>query len=1013
MENNVDNSEHKPLTSTQCNSEEQLILNQGFIADTNCFTDITSTESKNSTDTNKHEHNPSVDLQYYDNSLQKHNYNNSLFTDNAKIRNQTIAAGNQFCGVYGNNPSDLHFPPIDMNVDIDGKGLTTAVGTMNTVGVPADKVNNTSGSAGVGRSGSRSRASPPSCQDHMAGENYPSPSTMIQHHQSSSLSYGAEFDPLAIATGSSGNGRGYGSEGGVMRGIDRYAEWGAASGNGARANQAAAAATATRGSGGEKAAYELLDREMQYMLKFADPDQNLASMDELIQSGVDLLDLLPPEEGGVKPGFSNPSNDWKYDIIAKYVDACNPVSECTCHHYDGKQHDIHLCSVHHDTVSQDSDTLTMDTEGSLVNIPTIKLHSTYTDGKSDFKNNNNMSDNTSTTTTTIEQAQSQPQQHPYTKSDIIDRNAQCQDAIRTEANNKGGNIKVGYDGSSSSSTGGRDLQGQSFYNEDSSGNKSTDRSLVDTANHTHQCYSVDGRTGTGNGTNVAANVHHSAGNDNKDIHMDLDSSEGHRDHGHHNSDQQNVDKDGDSDGIQNSTVFAEVHVDATGMKYDEPTSMEIGDSERTTQQSANQSLVNAQDSTERSHDPVNDNVHERGGNCDNTSSKDKQGSSAKNTPSSAVPPSHQQANNDTDKSTTTSDAATAKNNPDPTSKSSPAESSPTSRAEASTSSIHKENYEKFLSRPQTTSIRDHRKRAFTKRPGLPIEPRTTQYQKHALLQERSGTGVLEFELLLAERFEDEEASPPDSVNNRKCSLDSSRMKLLPRTNQYEPHPLLQKRNSGMSEIEEVLQEKEQEFIKRMNEKRNSADANSRPDPKKFMLHRGSLGRLEPRLGQYENHSLLQSKDEDGRTALEMFLEEELIERKASMTDNDTNYGDKEKLAPKKSNASDSSSTKGSIKKSRSKSSSLKKVHFERSGSKDKKKKPEDPESGISSKGEASSTSDPKQDLQEGQGQGQTEGQEVDNGYDTDDDDKTEEDRLTGERAKANLNKDQGKCCTIL
>ena len=202
----------------------------------------------------------------------------------------------------------------------------------------------------------------------------------------------------------------------------------------------------------------------------------------------------------------------------------------------------------------------------------------------------------------------------------------------------------------------------------------------------------------------------------------------------------------------------------------------------------------------------------------------------------------------------------------------------------------------------------------------------------------------------------------------------------------------------------------------MNEKKDSTDDNSRPDSKKFMLHRGSLGRLEPRLGQYEKHSLLQSKDEDGRTALEMFLEEELIERKASMTDNDAsaNYNEKERLAPRKSSASDTSSTKGSIKKSRSKSSSLKKVHFERSGSKDKKKKPEEPESGISSKGEVSSTSDPKPVLpQEGQGQGQTEGQEADNGYDTDDDDKTEEDRLTGERAKAKLNKDQGKCCTIL
>ena len=62
----------------------------------------------------------------------------------------------------------------------------------------------------------------------------------------------------------------------------------------------------------------------------------------------------------------------------------------------------------------------------------------------------------------------------------------------------------------------------------------------------------------------------------------------------------------------------------------------------------------------------------------------------------------------------------------------------------------------------------------------------------------------------------------------------------------------------------------------------------------------------------------------------------------------------------------------------------------------------------------SSTSDPKQEsAAHNETQGQVQGQEVDNGYDTDDDDKTEEDRLTGERAKTKLNKDQGKCCTIL
>ena len=295
--------------------------------------------------------------------------------------------------------------------------------------------------------------------------------------------------------------------------------------------------------------------------------------------------------------------------------------------------------------------------------------------------------------------------------------------------------------------------------------------------------------------------------------------------------------------------------------------------------------------------------------------------------------------------------------------------------------------------------------------------------------------MLEFELMLAERLQQAEAEAEAEaattrgrhhLTNRKCSLDSSRLKLTPRTNQYEPHPLLRKTNSGMSEIEEVLQEKEQEFIRKMEEKRNSAaglENTNKPDPKKFVMHRGSLGRLEPRLGQYEKHSLLQSKDEEGRTVLEMFLEEEMLERKASMTDSETViYSDKEKLAPRKSNTSDkdTSSNKGSIKKVKSlKTSSIKKVHFERSGSKDKKNKEkttEEPESGISSKGEPSSiTSDPAKTPPEGQGQteGHGQGHEADNGYDTDDDDKTEEDRLTGERAKAKLKQDQRKCCTIL
>ena len=118
--------------------------------------------------------------------------------------------------------------------------------------------------------------------------------------------------------------------------------------------------------------------------------------------------------------------------------------------------------------------------------------------------------------------------------------------------------------------------------------------------------------------------------------------------------------------------------------------------------------------------------------------------------------------------------------------------------------------------------------------------------------------------------------------------------------------------------------------------------------------------------------------------------------------------DKEKLTAKKSSSSDpgtGNGGKGSVKKQ--KKSSLKKVHFERSGSKDKAKSQcvEEPESGIS-KGEVSSGSDAKNESK-------VEANEVDNGYDTDEDDKTEEDRLTGEKAKANLEKEGRKCCIIL
>ncbi len=337
-------------------------------------------------------------------------------------------------------------------------------------------------------------------------------------HSASSSSYAAEFDPLAgggmaSGGGSSGGagagGGGYGAEGGAYGGDPSVAAGGgvftSAGDLGASGASKASGAGTTGNNYSEKPGYELLDREMQYMLKFVDPEQNVASMDELIQSGVDLLDLLPPEEGGVKPRFSNPSNDWKYDIIAKSLDACNPVSECTCHHYDGRTHDIHLCAVHHDTVSQDSDTLTMDTEGSVVHVPTIKLQSSgafSTEGKTDSVRHSNsssgsggssttlvnnspntcaMSDNTTTTKTKAQKTMSDPSAH-----------------IRASTRTGGGHSELG---------------------------DSTTHKTKPAESNTHGIQQVA---------------------------MDT---------GHHPD-------DASEEGGRNATVIAEVHVDATAMKYD-------------------------------------------------------------------------------------------------------------------------------------------------------------------------------------------------------------------------------------------------------------------------------------------------------------------------------------------------------------------------------------------------------------------------------------------------------------
>jgi len=182
------------------------------------------------------------------------------------------------------------------------------------------------------------------------------------------------------------------------------------------------------------------------------------------------------------------------------------------------------------------------------------------------------------------------------------------------------------------------------------------------------------------------------------------------------------------------------------------------------------------------------------------------------------------------------------------------------------------------------------------RNSLPFLPRTSQYERHPLLQMRStATGLSEFELLMLERDADERPTPrrmsvetssasPSSASGSKRS--GARPALVPRTTQREVHPLfVRSADSGISELEEYLKEisqmtpparkgsavgtgrasvSSQSAAALSSEGDGKSTATSAPAP---------LRRLEPRTSQCERHALLEIKDESGLSALErLFME---------------------------------------------------------------------------------------------------------------------------------------------
>lgn len=116
------------------------------------------------------------------------------------------------------------------------------------------------------------------------------------------------------------------------------------------------------------------------------------------------------------------------------------------------------------------------------------------------------------------------------------------------------------------------------------------------------------------------------------------------------------------------------------------------------------------------------------------------------------------------------------------------------------------------------------------RKSLPLLPRIDQYERHPLLQAKSRTGITEFEMLMIEKellkrrkSMEERRSPVSSSSSASSSSTSAsaagrrrvggslrQQTLVPRSAQYEPHPLLKRTADGCYELERILREKQQQ-----------------------------------------------------------------------------------------------------------------------------------------------------------------------------------------------------------
>ena len=150
---------------------------------------------------------------------------------------------------------------------------------------------------------------------------------------------------------------------------------------------------------------------------------------------------------------------------------------------------------------------------------------------------------------------------------------------------------------------------------------------------------------------------------------------------------------------------------------------------------------------------------------------------------------------------------------------------------------------------------------------LTILPRTTQYEKHALLQNRQDSGMSELEEFFMEKEQQQQTCPPREEGERG-SKPTGRLQLQPRGAQCEKSALLVKNKSGLSELEIYLLEKDAEASKKTSASFDDATSERRQ-------------RLQPRSSQYEESSLLENRDAKGLSAIEQFLnekEDELAER---------------------------------------------------------------------------------------------------------------------------------------